>query len=150
LGALALAATIGCASTSTSSTRTSTTLFREVLDEWREIELRRSRVQSYENGWLVDEYFELSLRISPRKEASFRQVLKKVDAGWGKQPSELDFHNVEARTDETRQRLWLVDRDASRIIATLDQGSGQTTGPDDDPPPWATPEGGVPLGAHAD
>jgi hypothetical protein len=55
------------------------------------------------------------------------------------------FGGIEGRTDESRQRVWLVDSETRRVIATLDCSTGNVTGPDDPQPAWATSEGGVVL-----
>jgi len=52
---------------------------------------------------------------------------------------------LEARSDAARDKLWIVDLDAGRIVATLDLDTMKTTGPDDEPPAWATLTGGVRL-----
>jgi hypothetical protein len=52
---------------------------------------------------------------------------------------------LEARSNAAREKLWIVDLDASRVVATLDLDTTKTTGPDDEPPAWATPTGGVRL-----
>lgn len=48
--------------------------------------------------------------------------------------------------DSDGQRVWFVDRAEKKVIGTVDRRSGETTGPDDTPPAWATVEGGTPLG----
>ncbi|MFQ5807954.1 MAG: hypothetical protein ACE5I3_16030 [Phycisphaerae bacterium] len=57
------------------------------------------------------------------------------------------FGKLVARSNTSRNEVWVVDVDASRVIATLDCRTGATTGPDDKPPPWATLGGGVRLEA---
>jgi hypothetical protein len=57
---------------------------------------------------------------------------------------------VEGRIDQTGQKVRFVQPDTGRIVATLDLYSGKTTGPDDEPPAWATPAGGKPLPSSAD
>jgi hypothetical protein len=58
---------------------------------------------------------------------------------------QFKFGRLEARSNTARDRVWFIDTDASRVVATLDCGTGATTGPDDQPPPWATLDGGVRL-----
>ena len=57
----------------------------------------------------------------------------------------FQFGKLAARTDAGRQRVWIVDTDARRVIASLDCTTGDRTGPCDEAPPWATLEGGTPL-----
>lgn len=45
--------------------------------------------------------------------------------------------NIEARTDTTGQRVWLVARDARHVIASVDLTTNAVTGYDDTPPSWA-------------
>ncbi len=58
---------------------------------------------------------------------------------------QFKFGQLEARSDSARDKVWIVDRDASRVVATLDCGTGATTGPDDQPPAWAAVDGGARL-----
>ena len=64
---------------------------------------------------------------------------------WDKAPT-FRFGQLEARADRSGERVWIVDTEANRVIASLDCRSGASTGPDDEPPRWATPGGGVLLG----
>jgi hypothetical protein len=75
----------------------------------------------------------------------FEQTIKTVEPKFGVPSGQCRFENVEARRDETGRKVWLVQRDTSRIVATLDRVTHATTGPDDEPPAWATPDGGQPL-----
>ena len=52
---------------------------------------------------------------------------------------------LEARSTALRDKLWIVDLSASRIIATLDLHTMESTGPEDEPPLWATPGDGERL-----
>ena len=55
------------------------------------------------------------------------------------------FGKLEARADTDLDKVWIVDKDAGRAIASLDCASGATTGPDDEVPAWASPTGGIVL-----
>ncbi|MCZ6683003.1 MAG: hypothetical protein O7B26_07455, partial [Planctomycetota bacterium] len=50
--------------------------------------------------------------------------------------------DYEAHADESRQRLWIVDRKINRIIATHDCKTKTTSGPRERPPAWARPDEG--------
>jgi hypothetical protein len=149
LGHLALGAAlplvlIGCAP-ERSSTLTSYPLCRAGLDEYREVELSYG-LRSERQGWEpVRKYEQLVLKVRPRPSLRFKQVLKTVERKPGMSSGELRFENVVGRTDQTRQKVWFVERSTGRILATLDRQTGQTTGPDDEPPAWAKPDGGLPL-----
>jgi hypothetical protein len=57
----------------------------------------------------------------------------------------MPLGELEGRTDATRQRVWIVDKETGEVIATLDRSSNTVTGLRDKPPAWATMEGGVVL-----
>jgi hypothetical protein len=133
-----------------SSTLTSYPLSCARLDEYREVELSYG-VRSEREGWEPErKYEQLVLRVRPRRSLHFKQVLKTVERKPGVASGELRFENVRGRTDETRQKVWFVETETGRILATLDRQTGRTTGPDDEPPSWATPEGGLPLDLPCD
>ena len=138
----------GCSSSkSTQSTRIIRAKCHETLDDCREVGLAEVWVRDYENGRLVDEYFQLRIEVRPRDDLTFERSLKKAEPRRGAL-GKFDLHNLEVRANESRSKVWFVERDTGRIIATLDRETGQTTGPDDEPPTWATPDGGERLGAQ--
>jgi len=137
---------VGCSSPTSSSTRVRMEkLCGGELDECREIELTVDRLRNHEAGKPEREYELLRVVVRPRKHLHFEDTLKKVELELGVPRGQCRFENVEARRDETGQKVWFVQRDSSRIIATVDLWTRKTTGPDDDPPAWATPDGGEPL-----
>jgi hypothetical protein len=85
------------------------------------------------------------VHIYPRKHLHFERTLKTIELTVGVPSGQLRIEHADARIDEARQKIWFVERDTDRIIATLDLETGRTTGPDDEPPAWATPDGGLPL-----
>jgi hypothetical protein len=119
------------------------------LDDCREVGLSEVWVRDCENGRLVDEYLQLRIEVRPRADLSFERSLKKAAPRRGAL-GKFDLHDLEVRADGSRSKVWFVERDTDRIIATLDRETGRTTGPDDEPPTWATPEGGEQLGAQED
>ena len=149
LPALSVALTlvcIGCVP-GRSSTLTSHPLCCAGLDEYREVELSYG-VLSEREGWEpVRKYERLTLKVRPRPSLRFKRVLKTIERKPGVPAGELRFLNVVARTDETRQKVWFVESDTGRILGTLDRQTGRITGPDDEPPAWAKPDGGQPLDA---
>lgn len=140
---------IGCSQTTdTSCTQIRVqTLCHAGLDECREVELTCDRSWERETGQPEREYELLRVVVKPRQTLSFEQAVKKVELKLGTPRGQCRFENVEARRDETGRKLWFVQRDSSRIVATVDLETHVTTGPDDEPPAWATPDGGVPLEA---
>jgi hypothetical protein len=101
-------------------------------------------------GWkLPRKYEQLTLEISPREDLHALHALEKVAVVEGDvPPGKTRYVNVDARTDRGRERVWFVQRGTRRIIATYDRLTGKVTGPDDTPPVWAKPDGGVPLELH--
>jgi hypothetical protein len=149
LAALSLVLTlvcIGCAP-ERSSTLTSYPLCCAALDECREVELSYGVGREREGLEPVRKYEMLTLEVRPRPSLRSKHVLKTIEQKPGSPSGELRFLNVRVRTDETGQRIWFVESSTGRILATLDRQTGRTTGPDDEPPAWAKPDGGHPLGA---
>ena len=140
----------GCSSSySTECTAMIRATCHETLDDCREVGLSEVWVRDYENGRLVDEYSQLRTEVRPRDDLRFERSLKKAEPRRGAL-GKFDLHNLEIRADVSRSKVWFVERDTDRIIATLDRETGRTTGPDDEPPTWATPDSGERLGAHSD
>lgn len=137
---------VGCAP-ERSSELTSEPLCCAGLDEYREIELSYGVLREREGLEPVRTYEQLVLRIRPRPSLRSKVTLKTVERKPGVPSGELRFRNVVARTDETRQKVWFVERSTGRILATVDLATGRTTGPDDETPAWAKPDGGQPLDA---
>jgi len=105
-------------------------------------------------------FVELTLAVVPEEETSEAPVCKggvcrrggsiaHIVARRGgedcKGLKHFEFGQLEARSNSARDKVWIIDLDASRVVATVDCASGTTTGPDDQSPPWATLDGGVRL-----
>jgi hypothetical protein len=136
----------GCAQNQVGqSTRISDKTWRADLDEYREIQLSCDRIRETIPDEPERRYERLTLEVVPREHLRLNRALKQVEVGRGVPRGQIRYEQVEARTDEARRKVWFVDREAGRVIATLDLETRQTTGPDDDPPAWATPDGGVVL-----
>ena len=139
-------ASVGCASAGSSATQIRMkTLCSAGLDECREIALTYDRLWDREAGKPERAYEQLRIVVKPREALQFEQTVKTVELRSGAPRGQCQFENVEARRDDAGRRVWFVQRDTSRIIATVDLTTHATTGPDDDPPPWATADGGKPL-----
>jgi len=137
---------LGCAhGVASESTKVRLLQWQADLDDCREVSL--SVYQSTDNieGQPESKSEELTLEVRPRRHLEFKVVLKSVDAKAGDLAGQFNADEIEVRADESRRKVWFVDKRAKRVIATLDRESGQTTGPDDQPPPWATPDGGTPI-----
>ena len=139
-------ASVGCSARTTWSTRTRMqTLCSAGLDECREIALTHDRLRDRETGEPERTYELLRIVVKPRQRLSFEQTVKSVELKFGVPRGQCRFEHVEARRDQTGQKVWFVQRDTGRIVATLDLLTYATTGPDDEPPAWATPDAGQPL-----
>jgi hypothetical protein len=132
---------------STESTRIRQASWQADLDEYQDVLLSVSRVHDSENGAVVGRYEELTLEVRPRPSLQFESLLKSVELKPGARARELRYEDIEVRADDSRRKVWFVDVGAQRVIATLDRDTRATTGPDDEPPSWATVDGGVLLGA---
>ena len=139
---------LGCAHTmSSESTRIRQASWQADLDEYEEILLSVSRVHNHEDGAPAGTYEELTLEVRPRPDLQFESLLKSVELRPGARTVQFQFEDIEVRADESRRRVWFVDVTEQRVIATLDRDTRATTGPDDEPPSWATVDGGVSLRA---
>lgn len=137
---------VGCSSAGSSATHIRMkTLCSAGLDECREIELTCDRSWDRDAGKPERTYELLRVVVKPRELLSFEQTVKSVELKPGVPDGQCQFDNVEARRDEAGRRVWFVQRDTSRVIATVDLTTHATTGPDDEPPAWATPDGGKVL-----
>jgi hypothetical protein len=146
LALLSVVCTLGCTHTrSTEATTIRQASWHAVLDECQEVHLSFDRVHEHESGEPERSYEQLTLELRPRPHLRFERLLKSVEMKPGASEGQFRFDEIEVRADEARRRVWFVDRETRRVIATLDRDTGSTTGPDDEPPPWATVDGGVPL-----
>ena len=137
---------LGCAQgTSSESTKVRLMQWQADLDDCREVSLSVYQSTDKTEGQPERKSEELTLEVLPRKNLQFERVLKSVDEKSGDLAGQFNVDEIEVRADESRQKVWFVDKRAKRVIATLDRATGNTTGPDDQPPPWATPEGGILL-----
>jgi hypothetical protein len=117
-----------------------------VLDEARTVKLMNYSVQ---NTFLPGErgnHAELSLVVDRgTSDASGKHVVAKRGGTFWWDVEPFRFGSLEGRADQTRDRIWVVDTEAGTVVASLDWRTGQTTGPDDEPPAWVSPTGGILL-----
>ncbi len=144
--AVLVLASVGCSSAGSSATQIRMkTLCNAGLDECREIALTCDRRWDREAGKPERTYELLRVVVKPREPLLLEQTVKTVELKLGVPAGQCQFENVEARRDEAGRRVWFVQRDTSRIIATVDLTTHATTGPDEEAPAWATADGGKPL-----
>jgi hypothetical protein len=91
-------------------------------------------------------YAELSLAVDCREAGpgSANVVARRGSTfWWGVSP--FEFGKLEGRTDQNREKVWIVDTESRSVVASLDRATRATTGPGDEPPAWADPTGGILL-----
>lgn len=115
------------------------------LDDYREIRLTCDRLVDREAGKPERTYELMRVVVRPRPAIVFEETVQKVELKLGERHGQCRFEDVEARRDEAGRRVWFVERGSARILATIDLVTRATTGPDDEPPAWATPDGGERL-----
>lgn len=137
---------LGCAHTVTSeSTIIRQAGWRANVNECQEVLLSRGRVIDRREGEADRTYEVLRLELVPRAHLEFETVLEKIELGPTSRGGNFAYEELEVRAGESRRRIWFVDPSAERVVATLDMDTGVTTGPGDEPPAWATVDGGEVL-----
>jgi hypothetical protein len=144
---IAISAMCGCGGSIT--TNMDKTLYQGDLDPCYEIKLVHKTTKHMEGLKPEDRYEEMDVVIAPRVMDANEYRLNRVDVkGWPSW-SQYQFGDVQARTDAQGQRVWFVDTKDGKIVGSIDRQTGETTGPNDPAPTWATVDGGVALGAVA-
>ncbi len=117
------------------------------LDEGRSVFLVEDRRGSAVSKRPEDNFATLKLTVMEQGipfSLVEKTVAHKTGSGYKDLPS-FDLENLEGRTSPDRRRIWIVDKRSGRVIASYDFQTGACTGPDDQPPTWADPQGGIPL-----
>jgi hypothetical protein len=121
-------------------------MHRAVLDEGRTVSLAYYVQDNAVLRGPDHNYAELRLFVESDKDGPMAGgVVARRGNTFGCEVESFQLGEVEARADDAREKVWLVDKEAQRVVATLDCATGATTGPDDQPPTWATLDGGVRL-----
>ncbi len=87
----------------------------------------------------------LSIRAPSSSERVRQVVFRQGLARWDTQAFWRAIENIEARADSSGRRIWLVNTPTRRVVASADLDAQSFTGPDDESPPWARPDGGTVL-----
>ena len=88
----------------------------------------------------------MSVWVPASSEHITQVVFRQGFGRWDDQASlRRDFDNVEARADSSGRRIWLVDKQTGRVVASADLDTKSLTGLDDESPSWARPDGGTVL-----
>ncbi len=116
-----------------------------VIDDGEEMYVTH-RISQYP-GWADPEltYSDVVLDLQSDGKTIHRRTLGRREQLDMRNLGPFRLSNLEARTDSSRQRIWLVDKDASQVIASHDRLTRATTGLGEQPPAWAQAEGGVVL-----
>lgn len=146
---VSIACGLGCAHTASSeATVIRQASWQATLDDCQDVRLSYSLAHERTGDEPERTYDRLILEVRPREHLELRSLLKSIELKPGVQRGQFMFDDIEVRADESRQRVWFIDREAGRVVASLNRATGATTGPDDEPPVWATPDGGVVLEAE--
>lgn len=125
--------------------RTVVVVYIGALDEGKQVHL----VKHVEYNTLLKgpehNFAELYLEVTPLDASVGKNVVARRSPVSSDEWPHFWLGKLEARTDPNRQRVWIVDKDAGRIVASLDCSTGATTGPQDESPPWAELDTGTVL-----
>jgi hypothetical protein len=106
-----VASSLGCAHTmSSESTRIRQATWHADLDDYQEVRLSISRVHNRDDGAPARTFEQLTLEVRPRPHLQFESILKSVEFTPGARGGQLGFDEIEVRADESRSRVWFVDR----------------------------------------
>jgi len=130
---------------SSESTRIREAIWSAPLDECQEVRLCSYWVQDRDEGGTGAAREELVLELRPLRELEFESVLRSTELKPGVRRVQAGFGELEVRCDASRRHVWFVDREAGRVVASLDRDTGVTTGPGDAAPAWASVDGGILL-----
>ena len=90
-------------------------------------------------------YSRLILALSADDAIVVNRVVGQRGVRWGERPAGFQLGELEGRTDAARQRVWIIDREAGRVIASVDCKTKLATGWQEPPPTWATLDGGTAI-----
>ena len=116
-------------------------VYRGRLDESRFVTLREAKqADSMHPG---GNYSKLILALSADDAIVVNRVVGQRGVSRGERPAGFQLGELEGRTDADRQRVWIIDREAGRVIASVDCKTKLVTGWQEPPPTWATLDGGT-------
>ncbi len=112
---------------------------RVSIDEWKLDQDRYVRLKntcSIYPEWADSDltYSELSLEVCTDDAVIHQHVIDRRKAGDQRRRGPIPLGEYEARTDESRQRLWIVDKKIHRVIVTHDCQTKTTCVPGEGPP----------------
>ena len=135
-------ANVGCSAFASSYARP---LHVAMLDETGKVELweyaqHNAVLRGPEHNFRV-----LSLHVALPGDELVKGVICRKGGEHGKDAPGYEFGELEARTDETGRKVWIMDKDTGRVIASADCDTQVLTGPDDEAPLWANRGAGTVL-----
>ena len=135
-------ATMGCA---LFQNTTSVVVYRGEVEATRSIEVRREVGRNAVTADPARNYDVLTVYAKEGNQIAFSRRI-----GHSAPDSDLDFEQLqsrewEGRTDSLRQRVWLIDKERQRVMASIDWEEHVITGPEDSQPAWARLDGGIEL-----
>ena len=116
-------------------------VYRGRLDESRIVRLSETR--QVDGMHPEGDYSQLVLALSADDAIVVNRVVGHRGASRGERPAGFQLGELEGRTDADRQRVWIIDREAGRVIASVDCKTKLVTGWQEPPPTWATLDGGT-------
>ena len=88
---------------------------------------------------------ELCLQIVSDRRVVRQWTIARWEDGPRPKSAGISLAHLEARADASRQRIWVVDTNGKRVVASVDLRTGGTTGIEDAAPRWAKLAGGTVL-----
>ena len=116
-------------------------VYRGRLDESRIVRLSEARLHDAMHPGA--DYRKLILALSADDAVVVKRVVGQRGVRRGERPAGFQLGELEGRTDADRQRVWIIDQEAGRVIASVDCKTNLVTGWQEPPPTWATLDGGT-------
>jgi len=110
--------------------------FRGKLDAERTVVLSRSVQRDMLRTGERHNYAELELALENQEGVLLHQQVARI-AGTYQNPPAFRFGTIEGRVSEQGDKLWFIDQEARKIIASIDLETQRVTGPADAAPEWA-------------
>jgi len=120
-------------------------LYNAPLDERYDVRLIQQSTNQVHAPLLEQRGEQIVVCVRPRPLKGATYTLERVDVNQWPSWSHFDYQDVEARVDADGRYIWFIDRTGGKVIGSVDRVTGQTTGPGDEPPEWATLDGGQRL-----
>ena len=135
-------ATMGCA---LFQETTSIVVYRGEVEETRSIEVRREIGRNAVTADPARNYDVLTVYAKDGNQIAFSRRIRHSAPDSDSDSEQFQSREWEGRTDSLRQRVWLIDKERQRVMASIDWENRVITGPQDSQPGWARLDGGIEL-----